>query len=139
MQDTLRQSPPENKEMKKASLIGVSTTTMFYVLCGCVGYAAFGNAAPGNFLTGFGFYEPFWLIDLANVCIAIHLIGAYQVIPTLPLTSIFFLFNKMTHDTRDVEILTRKHSEKISYLYYDTKHRSPEIKNIYRITKPSIW
>lgn len=39
----------------------------------------FGNNAPGNFLTGFGFYEPFWLIDFANVCIAIHLIGAYQV------------------------------------------------------------
>ncbi|KAK6130554.1 hypothetical protein DH2020_035700 [Rehmannia glutinosa] len=57
---------------------GVSTTTVFYVLCGCVGYAAFGNKAPGNFLTGFGFYEPFWLIDFANVCIAVHLIGAYQ-------------------------------------------------------------
>lgn len=60
--------------------MGVSTTTMFYILCGCIGYAAFGNKAPGNFLTGFGFYEPFWLIDFANVCIAIHLIGAYQVI-----------------------------------------------------------
>ncbi|OMO50882.1 Amino acid transporter, transmembrane [Corchorus capsularis] len=41
--------------------------------------ATFGNDAPGNFLTGFGFYEPFWLIDFANVCIAVHLIGAYQV------------------------------------------------------------
>lgn len=79
IQDTLKSSPPENKVMKKASLAGVSTTTFFYVLCGCVGYAAFGNDAPGNFLTGFGFYEPFWLIDFANVCIAIHLIGAYQV------------------------------------------------------------
>lgn len=79
IQDTLKSSPPENKVMKRASLLGVSTTTLFYVLCGCVGYAAFGNDAPGNFLTGFGFYEPFWLIDLANVCIAIHLVGAYQV------------------------------------------------------------
>lgn len=79
IQDTLRSSPPENKVMKKATFVGVSTTTLFYALCGCVGYAAFGNDAPGNFLTGFGFYEPFWLIDFANVCIAIHLIGAYQV------------------------------------------------------------
>ncbi|GAV69712.1 Aa_trans domain-containing protein [Cephalotus follicularis] len=79
IQDTLKSSPPENKSMKRATLIGVSTTTFFYVLCGCVGYAAFGNDAPGNFLTGFGFYEPFWLIDFANVCIAVHLIGAYQV------------------------------------------------------------
>ncbi|XP_019224079.1 PREDICTED: amino acid permease 6-like isoform X1 [Nicotiana attenuata] len=79
IQDTLRSHPPENKVMKKASLVGVSTTTLFYMLCGVMGYAAFGNKAPGNFLTGFGFYEPFWLIDFANVCIAIHLIGAYQV------------------------------------------------------------
>ncbi|XP_042046810.1 amino acid permease 6-like isoform X1 [Salvia splendens] len=78
IQDTLKSPPPENVAMKKASLVGVSTTTLFYVLCGCLGYAAFGNDAPGNFLTGFGFYEPFWLIDFANVCIAIHLIGAYQ-------------------------------------------------------------
>ncbi|PHU20586.1 Amino acid permease 6 [Capsicum chinense] len=69
----------KSKVMKRASLAGVSTTTLFYVLCGTIGYAAFGNNAPGNFLTGFGFYEPFWLIDFANVCIAIHLIGAYQV------------------------------------------------------------
>ncbi|KAL8487767.1 hypothetical protein ACS0TY_024187 [Phlomoides rotata] len=79
IQDTLNSEPAENKVMKKGCLVGVSTTTVFYVLCGCVGYAAFGNNAPGNFLTGFGFYEPFWLIDFANVCIAIHLIGAYQV------------------------------------------------------------
>ncbi|XP_015059567.1 amino acid permease 6-like [Solanum pennellii] len=79
IQDTLRSPPPENKAMKRASLVGVFTTTLFYVLCGTIGYAAFGNNAPGNFLTGFGFYEPFWLIDFANVCIAIHLIGAYQV------------------------------------------------------------
>ncbi|KAK8487079.1 hypothetical protein V6N11_033195 [Hibiscus sabdariffa] len=79
IQDTLKSSPPENKSMKRASGIGVMTTTLFYVLCGIMGYAAFGNDAPGNFLTGFGFYEPFWLLDFANVCIAIHLIGAYQV------------------------------------------------------------
>ncbi|KAL7127646.1 hypothetical protein ABFS83_14G266000 [Erythranthe nasuta] len=79
IQDTLKSNPSESKVMKKASLVGVSTTTVFYVLCGCVGYAAFGNDAPGNFLTGFGFYEPFWLIDFANICIAVHLVGAYQV------------------------------------------------------------
>lgn len=83
LQDTLRSSPPENKVMKKASLIGVSTTTVFYLLCGCIGYAAFGNIAPGDFLTDFGFYEPFWLVIFANVCIAVHLVGAYQVIVAL--------------------------------------------------------
>ena len=79
LQDTLRSSPPENKAMKRATFVGISTTSLFYILCGCVGYAAFGNNAPGNFLTGFGFYEPFWLIDFANICIAVHLVGAYQV------------------------------------------------------------
>ncbi|EOA39339.1 hypothetical protein CARUB_v10012383mg [Capsella rubella] len=79
IQDTLRSSPPENKVMKRATLAGVSTTTVFYILCGCLGYAAFGNHAPGDFLTDFGFYEPYWLVDFANACIALHLIGAYQV------------------------------------------------------------
>ena len=79
MQDTVKAPPAENKTMRKANLMGVSTTTAFYMLCGCLGYTAFGNAAPGNMLTGFGFYEPFWLIDFANVCIVIHLVGAYQV------------------------------------------------------------
>ncbi|KAM0893520.1 hypothetical protein ACQ4PT_025043 [Festuca glaucescens] len=79
IQDTVKAPPAENKTMRKANLMGVSTTTAFYMLCGCLGYSAFGNAAPGNMLTGFGFYEPFWLIDFANVCIVVHLVGAYQV------------------------------------------------------------
>ena len=44
-----------------------------------MGYAAFGDFAPGNLLTGFGFYNPFWLLDIANVAIVVHLVGAYQV------------------------------------------------------------
>uniref|UniRef100_A0A6N2L414 Amino acid transporter transmembrane domain-containing protein n=1 Tax=Salix viminalis TaxID=40686 RepID=A0A6N2L414_SALVM len=88
IQDTLRSSPAENKAMKKANMIAVLTSTTFYLMCGCFGYAAFGNKAPGNMLTGFGFYEPFWLIDLANVCIVVHLVGAYQVLAQ-PLFSTF--------------------------------------------------
>lgn len=79
MQDTLKSSPPENKQMKKATATGIMASTVFYLLCGVLGYAAFGNDAPGNFLTGFGFYDPFWLVDLANICIVVHLLGAYQV------------------------------------------------------------
>lgn len=65
--------------MKKASLISVTVTTVFYMMCGCTGYAAFGDAAPGNLLTGFGFYNPYWLLDIANAAIVIHLLGACQV------------------------------------------------------------
>ncbi|XP_042422273.1 amino acid permease 4-like isoform X1 [Zingiber officinale] len=80
IQDTIKAPPPsEAKVMKKATLISVLTTTIFYMLCGCMGYAAFGDMAPGNLLTGFGFYNPYWLLDIANVAIVIHLVGAYQV------------------------------------------------------------
>ncbi|KAI3827933.1 hypothetical protein L1987_02022 [Smallanthus sonchifolius] len=80
IQDTLKSTTPENKQMKKATATGIMLSTMFYMLCGVLGYAAFGNDAPGNFLTGFGFYDPFWLIDVANICIVVHLLGAYQVL-----------------------------------------------------------
>ncbi|MQM10816.1 hypothetical protein Taro_043714 [Colocasia esculenta] len=49
------------------------------MLCGCIGYAAFGDSAPGNLLTGFGFYNPYWLPDIANATIVLHLVGAYHV------------------------------------------------------------
>lgn len=65
--------------MKKAAKISIAVTTAFYMLCGCMGYAAFGDFAPGNLLTGFGFYNPFWLLDIANAAIVVHLVGAYQV------------------------------------------------------------
>lgn len=64
--------------MKRATLYGIGVTAVFYVSLGCIGYAAFGNDAPGNVLTGFK--EPFWLVDIANVAVLVHLIGAYQVL-----------------------------------------------------------
>ncbi|XP_031280443.1 probable amino acid permease 7 [Pistacia vera] len=79
IQDTLKSPPPENKTMKKASMLAIFITTFFYLCCGCFGYAAFGNDTPGNILTGFGFYEPYWLVDFANACIVLHLVGGYQM------------------------------------------------------------
>lgn len=78
-QDTIRSPPAEHKTMKKATLFSITVTTVFYILCGCMGYAAFGDNAPGNLLTGFGFYNPYWLLDVANIAIVVHLVGAYQV------------------------------------------------------------
>ncbi|KAL0301026.1 UNVERIFIED_CONTAM: putative amino acid permease 7 [Sesamum radiatum] len=77
--DTLKSDPPEKVTMKKASLVAVCITTFFYLCCGGFGYAAFGDATPGNLLTGFGFYEPYWLINFANACVVLHLVGGYQV------------------------------------------------------------
>ncbi|KAL6905527.1 hypothetical protein ACP4OV_003128 [Aristida adscensionis] len=80
IQDTIKAPPPsEAAVMKRATAVSIATTTAFYMLCGCMGYAAFGNAAPDNLLTGFGFYEPYWLVGVANAAIAVHLVGAYQV------------------------------------------------------------
>ncbi|XP_056177165.1 probable amino acid permease 7 isoform X3 [Syzygium oleosum] len=79
IQDTLKSPPPENQTMKKASMYAIIITTVFYLCCGCFGYAAFGDSTPGNLLTGFGFYEPYWLVDLANACIVLHLVGGYQI------------------------------------------------------------
>lgn len=79
IQDTLRPTPPEGETMRKGNAIAVGIVTFFYLSVGCLGYAAFGDAVPGNLLTGFGFYEPFWLVDFANACIIIHLLGGYQV------------------------------------------------------------
>ena len=45
----------------------------------CSSNHCFGDLAPGNLLTGFGFYNPFWLVDIANAGIVIHLVGAFQV------------------------------------------------------------
>ncbi|KAF0891762.1 hypothetical protein E2562_010956 [Oryza meyeriana var. granulata] len=83
IQDTLKAvAPPstETKVMRKAVAMSVATTTVVYLLCGCVGYAAFGAESPDNLLTGFGFFEPFWLLDLANAGVVVHLVGTYQVV-----------------------------------------------------------
>uniref|UniRef100_A0A0D3F988 Amino acid transporter transmembrane domain-containing protein n=1 Tax=Oryza barthii TaxID=65489 RepID=A0A0D3F988_9ORYZ len=63
IQDTIKAPPPsEAKVMKSATRLSVVTTTVFYMLCGCMGYAL-----PDNLLTGFRF------------TIVVHLVGAYQV------------------------------------------------------------
>lgn len=77
IKDTLKSPPPENTVMKKVSLNAICATTLFYVSLGCMGYAAFGNDAPGNILAGS--YSLIWLVDIANIAVVIHLIGAYQV------------------------------------------------------------
>ncbi|KAK9994698.1 hypothetical protein SO802_024401 [Lithocarpus litseifolius] len=46
------------------SITGVPASSLAYKLW---------NDTPGNLLTGFGFYEPYWLIDFANACIVLHL------------------------------------------------------------------
>ncbi|XP_008802898.1 amino acid permease 8-like [Phoenix dactylifera] len=77
IQDTVKSPPPENQTMRRASLYAIGVTAALYISLGCIGYAALGNGTPGNILTGF--YEPFWLVDIGNIAVVIHLVGAYQV------------------------------------------------------------
>ncbi|XP_054790060.1 amino acid permease 2-like [Prosopis cineraria] len=79
IQDTIKSPPSEAKTMKKATKISTAATTIFCMLCGCMGYAAFGDNSPPNLLTDLAFSNPFWLLDIANAAIAVHLIGAHQV------------------------------------------------------------
>ena len=49
---------------------------------GCLGYSAFGQQIPVNILTkngSVGFFNPDWLIDIANVCVVVRIMGSYQV------------------------------------------------------------
>jgi len=98
MKDTLRSPPSENKTMKKASMIAMTGTTFFYLCCGGFGYAAFGEDTPGNLLAGFGLFSGryYWLINIANACIVIHLVGSYQVL----LENIFHLLTNLFETTR---------------------------------------
>jgi len=66
--------------MRKATTLSIAVTAVFYLLCGCMGYAAFGDNASESLLTGFGLYDPYWLLYIANLAIVVHLVGAYQVL-----------------------------------------------------------
>ncbi|KAF8018644.1 hypothetical protein BT93_H3514 [Corymbia citriodora subsp. variegata] len=78
-QDTIRSPPPEAKTMKKATCQSSAVLTAIYVLWGCMGYAALGDATKTNLLADLAFHKPFWLLDIANAAIVINLVAAYQV------------------------------------------------------------
>ncbi|KAL8155488.1 hypothetical protein AgCh_000758 [Apium graveolens] len=50
IQDTVKWSAQEKKVMKNAISIAITTTSKLYLLFALTGYAAFGNAVPGNFM-----------------------------------------------------------------------------------------
>ncbi|KAG5048600.1 hypothetical protein JHK85_009703 [Glycine max] len=42
-EDSLKSYPPECKQMKKANVLGITTMKILFLLCGSLGYAAFGD------------------------------------------------------------------------------------------------
>ncbi|XLT07162.1 hypothetical protein HN51_045911 [Arachis hypogaea] len=123
IQDTIK-SPLKVRTMKRAINLSIATTTTFYVLCGCIGYGAFGNSAPGNLLTAFD--KPFWLVDIANLTLLIQLAGAYQVY-SQPL----FAFIE-ERATKKWEILGKEHKVQIPFL-------SSYNLNIFRLVWRSLY
>ncbi|KAJ0593648.1 putative amino acid transporter, transmembrane domain-containing protein [Helianthus annuus] len=113
IQDTVKSPPAENSSTKRASAIAMVVTAIFYLGCGCFGYAAFGNDTPGNLLTGFGFYEPYWLIGFANACILIYLLGGYQLYSQPVFASVE---RWLTQKFPDTEFLERFHELKLPLL-----------------------
>jgi hypothetical protein len=52
----------------------MAVTFVFYVGVGFVGYAALGDATPGNILTGFN--SPKALVTAANAMVLVHMVRA---------------------------------------------------------------
>lgn len=77
VQDTIHEPPKSTRTMRKAVTASLTTTFVFYIGVGLLGYAALGDATPGNILTGFS--SPAGLVTAANAMVLVHMIPAYQV------------------------------------------------------------
>jgi amino acid permease len=63
--------------MRRAITGGLSIALVFYAAVSCLGYAALGDATPGDVLTAFE--APRWLVAAANAMVLVHMISAFQV------------------------------------------------------------
>ncbi|XP_045809844.1 amino acid permease 8-like [Trifolium pratense] len=112
-QDTVK-SHAEQNTMKRAIMVSIVSIATFYLLCGSIGYANFGDYVPENLLIGFGSYyynHLYWLVDIANLAVVVHLIGAYQVLTvsyyaTKPLCFPTFVKNWAAHRWSRSEVFT---------------------------------
>lgn len=75
-------------------------TMMFFYMS-----IAFVGSAAENMLTGFGLYKPFWFINIGNLCMIIHIVGAYQVSEKqIPLSQ---NIRQTTYLSKPLELLTQ--------------------------------
>ena len=83
LQDTIRAPPSEEAQMRKSIFSSIVFISGLKLAIGCLGYSAFGQQVPVNILTKkgtVGFYNPDWLVDIANVCVVVRIMGSFQVI-----------------------------------------------------------
>ncbi|KAL0054435.1 hypothetical protein WJX82_008773 [Trebouxia sp. C0006] len=82
VQDTIRAPPSEESQMRKSIFSSMFFISGLKLAIGCLGFSAFGQQVPVNILTKsgtVGFFNPDWLIDVANVCVVVRIMGSYQV------------------------------------------------------------
>lgn len=63
--------------MWKGALVAYVIVALCYFPVALIGYWTFGNAVNDNILITLE--KPTWLIAMANMFVAVHLIGGYQV------------------------------------------------------------
>ncbi|EFN51990.1 hypothetical protein CHLNCDRAFT_32765 [Chlorella variabilis] len=78
IQDTLRQPPRAVHTMTSAVRVAVTAAFGFYISSAIACYSALGNGVPGMVLQGFE-DAPEWILVVANICIVIHMVTAWQV------------------------------------------------------------
>ena len=68
--------------MRKSIFSSVFFIAAVKLAIACLGYSAFGEQVPVNILTKtgtVGFFNPDWLIDLANIFVVVRILGSFQV------------------------------------------------------------
>lgn len=76
IQDTLHEPPKAIVNMRRAVHTGMGVSLVFYIAVSVTGYAALGNAVPGDILTGFA--GPAAVVTAANVMVLLHMLPAFQ-------------------------------------------------------------
>lgn len=76
IQSTLHEPPRAVTSMRRAIQSGMASSLVFYVAVSVAGYAALGDAVPGDILTAFS--QPASVVTAANVMVLLHMLPAYQ-------------------------------------------------------------
>ncbi|KAF8062023.1 AAP2 [Scenedesmus sp. PABB004] len=77
IQATLHEPPRAAVNMRRAVHAGMGASLAFYIAVSATGYAALGNAVPGDILTAYD--RPAGVVTAANAMVLLHMLPAYQV------------------------------------------------------------
>ncbi|TVT97950.1 hypothetical protein EJB05_56776, partial [Eragrostis curvula] len=79
IQATIPSTPdaPSKKPMWRGVVVAYALVALCYFAVAFAGYAAFGNAVAPNVLISLD--KPRWLVAAANLMVAVHVVGSYQV------------------------------------------------------------